>query len=203
MTMAGIGRDRALWLARHVLPHEPGLRAQLARWRLPDDLEADDIVQECYSRVAALESVEGIRNPRAYFYSIAHRTILMHVRHSRVVSIRSVDDFDSYELPADEPSPEEQVSDREQLHLLALAVAKLPEPGRRAFLLRVVEELPHREIGNRLGLSDNAVQKSVAKSLKLLGDLLGRGGSGQPRASSGTMQSKELNNDQARDERGD
>ena len=202
--MTRLSAERELWLARHILPHEPALRAQLGRWRLPDDLEADDVVQECYSRLAALETVAHVRYPRAYLFAIARTIILSHVRHSRVVSIRAVDDLETYEISADDPSPEEQVSDREQLHLLALAVAKLPEPGRRAFLLRMVDELPYREIGARLGLSDNAVQKSVAKSLKMLADLLGRGGkpvSGASTPMVGTRESGQ--DDQGRDERRD
>jgi len=199
-----VSDDRARWLAWHILPCEPGLRAQLARWRLPDGLEADDVVQECYSRLASIESVADIRNPRNYLYSIARTTVLMHIRRSRVISIRSIDDVDSYAVPAAAPSPEQQASDREQLHLLALAIGKLPEPGRRAFLMRVIDELSHREIGLRLGLTDNAVQKSVAKSLKLLADLLGRGGSDPSRASNPAAQRRNSDPDeQARDEHGD
>jgi RNA polymerase sigma factor (sigma-70 family) len=202
--MTRISAERELWLARHILPHETALREQLARWRLPQDLEADDVVQESYSRLAALEGIDHIRNPRAYFYTTARAIILSHVRHTRVVSIRSVDNLESYEVPANEPSPEEQATDREQLHLLALAVAELPEPGRRVFLLRANENLSHREIGEKLGVTGNAVQKSLAKTLQFLGDLLGRGGIEEARASKGMKQSKEsYPNDQARDERRD
>jgi RNA polymerase sigma-70 factor (ECF subfamily) len=199
-----ISAERELWLARHILPHEAALREQLARWRLPQDLDTDDVVQECYSLLAALGSIDHIHNPRAYFYTTARTIILQHIRHSRVVSIRSVDDLDSYDVPADEPSPEEQASDREQLHRLALAVAQLPEPGRRAFLMRANEELSHREIGEQLGMTANAVQKSLAKTLQNLAELLGRGGIEEARASRGTIQSGDsCSNDQARNERRD
>lgn len=202
--MVGLSAEREIWLARCILPLEPGLRAQLRRWRLPDDLDADDVVQECYGKLAALDSVAEIRNPRNYLYSIARTTILMHVRRSRVVSIRTVDDLDSYALAADEPSPETQVSDREQLHILAMAVARLPEPGRSAFLLRVIDELSHREIGERLGMTGNAVQKNLTKSLQFLSDLLGRGGNTNDGASIPMSLPKESSSDEhARDERRD
>jgi len=181
--MAGVSDDRALWIARHILPHEPALRAQLGRWRLPGDLDADDVVQEAYSRFASMESVADVRNPRAYLFSIARTIVLMHLRHARVISIRAMDDNDALTLAISEPSPEVQTSDREQLHLLAMAVAELPEPGRSAFLMRVIDELPHRAIGERLGISDNAVQKSVTKSLVKLMAILGRGGKDNPGAS--------------------
>jgi len=181
--MDSVSSERAAWIGRHIVRHEFALRAQLARWRLPHDLDADDVIQEAYAKFATLASVSDIRHPRNYLYSVARTIVLMHVRRSRVVSIRAVDDVDTYALPADEPSPEEQVSDREQLHLLALAVSELPDPGRTAFLLRMLDELSHKEIGARLGMSDNAVQKSIAKSLALLMKRIGRGGNASPRAS--------------------
>lgn len=183
--MLTLSDERALWIGRHILPHEFALRAQLARWGLPHDLDADDVIQECYAKLSMLESVEAIRHPRNYLYSVARTILLMHVRRARVVSIRAVNDIDAYALPADEPPLEEQISDREQLHILALAVAQLPEPGRTAFLMRMMEELSHKEIGARLGMSHNAVQKSIAKSLTVLMTKMGRGGNTVRRASNG------------------
>lgn len=203
-SMTRLSAEREVWLARHILPCEAGLRAHLSRWNLPIDLEADDIVQECYSRLAAMASVDAIHNPRAYLYSIARTVILSHIRHAKVVSIRSVDSLEDCDMPVDAPSPEEQASDRQQLHMLALAVAELPEPGRQAFLMRMIDGLAHKEIGARLGLTDEAVQKSVAKNLKKFADLLGRGGKNKPRASRETRQSIEYReHDDARDERTD
>lgn len=196
--------DRALWIARNVLPHEPALRAQILRWRLPEDLEADDVVQEAYSKFASMESVEDIRNPKNYLFMIARNTIVSHVRHSRVVSIRSVDDLEVLGVAANDPTSEIQVSDREQLQMLAIAVSELPEPSRKAFLMRVVDELPHRTIGERLGMSDNAVQKNIAKSIVLLLARLGRGGNGDGGASSiRNGREEQAKYGQARDERGD
>lgn len=195
--------DRALWIARHILPHEPTLRAHLRRLRLPDDLDPDDVVQEAYSRFAQLDSVDQILNPRAYLFSVARTILLMHVRHARVISIRAIDDTDARFIAADDPSPEVQVSDREQLHLLALAVSELPATWRRAFLLRMIEELPYREIGERLGISDNAVQKLIAKSLGRLIIALGRGVNAGAGASRKMWQQFVRENDgEARDERG-
>ncbi|WP_181160170.1 sigma-70 family RNA polymerase sigma factor [Sandaracinobacter neustonicus] len=201
--MGGVSDDRALWLARHILPHELSLRTYLARWKLPQDLDADDVIQECYSRFAQMDDVGHLRNPRAYLFSISRTIILMHIRHARVISIRSVDDGDLLWIAADEPSPETQVSDREQLHLLAIAVSELPEPGRRAFLSRVIDGMSHREIGAQLGMSDNAVQKLVAKSLQRLMIRMGRGGNAQAGASTADKKQARERNERTRDERRD
>lgn len=177
--MVLISEERELWLARNILPNEGALRKHLARYNLPIDLEIDDVVQECYSNLATKETVVDIRHPRNYLYSVARTVILKHVQKARVTPIRLSELIESYEQASYDPSPEQQVSDREQLHILALAVSKLPEPGRRAFLMRVIDELSFREIGLRLGVSDNAVQKSVTKTVQKLGYLLGRGRSAE------------------------
>jgi RNA polymerase sigma-70 factor (ECF subfamily) len=175
--------DRAIWLSRHIVPHEAALRAQLSRWRVPDDLDVDDIVQETYARLAKLDDVEDIRHPKAYFFQIARSVILMHVRRSRVVSIQAVERIDQLGIASAEPGPDVQVSDRQQLHLLAAMIAALPRISQAAMTLKLVHELSHREIGARLGMTPNAVQKCLAKSLSTFVRQLGRGGSDGPEAS--------------------
>ncbi len=173
--MSPVSDDRALWLARHILPHEPALRAWLSRWRL-DDLDTDDIVQETYTVLASRPSIGDIHNPRAYCFQTARSIILMHLRRSRVVSIRAVEDIDRLGPIADDPSPEQQVSDREQLHILTQAMAELPDQGRQALMLRFIDGLPQHEVGRRMGISENAAQKHIAKSVQKLMNLFGRGG---------------------------
>jgi len=60
MTLAA--HERAIWLARNALPHEPALRAWLARRPLAG-LEVDDIVQETYAILAALCARTTVATP--------------------------------------------------------------------------------------------------------------------------------------------
>jgi RNA polymerase sigma factor (sigma-70 family) len=201
--MGEFTEDRALWIARYVLPHEPALRAQLRRWHLPDDLDPDDIVQEAYSRFAAMPSVDEVWNPKNYLFMIVHNLIVNHIRRARVVPILTVDNLESFVIAADEPSPEAMVSDREQLQMLSQAISELPEPKRSAFVMRVIDELPYRQIGEKLGMSDNAVQKTVAKCLNLMLARFGRGGNDDGRASIQNPGTHGEWYEQARNQRGD
>ena len=200
--MTRVCEERALWLARHVLPHEPALRAWLTRWRL-QDLLLDDVVQEAYAVLAARASVDDIHNPRSYLFQTARSIIPMHLRRSRVVSIRAVEDMERIGAAAEEPTPEQQVSDREELHRLAQAIAGLPEMGRQALTLRVIDGLSQREVGERMGISENAAQKHIAKSVHLLMDLFGKGGNAAPNASKPPATSQRTRNAGTRDRRGD
>jgi hypothetical protein len=49
------------WVGSHVLPHEGDVRKWLRRFVL-DSADIDDVIQESYCRIAALESVAHIEN---------------------------------------------------------------------------------------------------------------------------------------------
>lgn len=183
--------ERAEWLGRHALLHEPALRTRLSFWKIPAGLEIDDIIQEIYAKLTLAADVSGIRNPRQYMVVMARNIILAHIRRGDIVSIKAFEDFERFDAVDDAPDPERQVSDRQQLEKLALAVSDLPEPGRTAFLLRMIEGLSHREIGLRLKMSENAVQKNIARSLKLLTNLLGRDGGNTSRQASNQQSDRE------------
>jgi len=158
---------RARWLLREVLPHEPALRAWLMRRRV-DGLEPEDVIQECYSLLAARERVDDIRHPKAYLFQTARSLVSGHVRRARIVPFQSLDDLDGGDLTEDAPTPERIVSDRDALRRLAQAIAALPPQAQRALILRRVHDLSQQEIARRMGLSENTVEKHIARGLRLL-----------------------------------
>ncbi len=186
--------ERAEWLARYALPHEPVLRHRMSFWRLPTGLEIDDIVQEIYAKLTRIEDVSAIQSPGNYMLTMARNIVLGHIRRGEIVSIKALEDFERFDIADDAPGPEQQVSDRQQLDRLARAVSDLPEPSRSAFLLRVIDGLSHQEIGLRLKMSENAIQKNIARSIKKLADFLGRGGGNAHRQASIDRTSNERKN---------
>jgi RNA polymerase sigma-70 factor (ECF subfamily) len=163
----GVSDDRAIWLAEHALPFEPGLRAWLARRRVVD-LEVDDIVQETYAVLTELDSVAHIRNPRTYLYTVAHSIILRHVRHERVVSIETMADIDRLGIYLEEPSPEEALSNFQELRSIALSIAALPDRCREAFTLRRIHGLAQRDVARKMRVSEGTVEKHIGRAIKLL-----------------------------------
>jgi len=177
-----VSDERALWLSRAVLPHEPALRAWLKRKRVID-LDIDDVVQEAYAKLAALDSVAGVRDPRTYVFQVAYSIVVSHVRRSRIVSIRAMEDVEDLGTVLPQVSPERQLEDRDELNRLAAAIAALPPKCRETLLLRRVEGLSQKETAKRLGVSEKAVEKNMARSLRALMDIFGRGGKSAPGAS--------------------
>jgi DNA-directed RNA polymerase specialized sigma24 family protein len=65
--MPAISTARAQWLATSIMP----LEAQLRRWlkrAAPQALDADDLIQEAYAKLACLATVSNITHPKAYLY---------------------------------------------------------------------------------------------------------------------------------------
>lgn len=160
-------RDRVTWFARHVLPHEPALRAWLNRRRV-EGLETDDIVQETYAVLAALEAVEHIASPRAYAFQTARSVIMRHLRRVRIVRIEAVGLSGDIAAPPDEISPERHATSREELQRVAGVIADLPPKCRQAFLLRRLEGLSQRDVAQRMGISESAVEKHIGRALRAL-----------------------------------
>ena len=159
--------ERAIWLGRHVLPHEPALRAWLRRRRL-GGLDVDDIIQETYSRLMTAESVQHVHDARSYTFQVAGSVVIDHLRRMKVVSIASVPDLDYLEVVSDEPSPERQVIDRDELHRLAGVIARLPGRVREVFTLRRVYGLSQREVAEKMGIAESTVEKHMARGFLLM-----------------------------------
>jgi RNA polymerase sigma factor (sigma-70 family) len=167
--------ERARWLAQHIVPHERAIRGWLAR--RTHDLDIDDVVQEMYARLASLEAIDAIRNPRQYAAQTAISIALNLARHARVVPMIPLGDFE-LGLVSQEPSPEHAVNSQEELRELQATLQELPGLCRTAFLLRRVEGLSQKEVADRLGISVKTVEKYMARSVRFLIQTYGRGGSG-------------------------
>ncbi|MDE1146417.1 MAG: RNA polymerase sigma factor [Azospirillaceae bacterium] len=165
--------ERAHWLALHVVPHEPALRAWLKR-KAGLHCDVDDVVQETYAILATKASIDGILDPKTYTFQVAYSVILQQLRHSRVVPITAVADIGMLEAAVDQPSPEDTVLARFELAHVQRAIDALPRKTRAAFIMRRVEGLSQQEIARRLNLSQHTVQKQVARGIKLLLAQLGR-----------------------------
>ena len=130
--------------------------------------------------MSGLKSVDEIRDPKRYAFQTAYSIILAQVRRSRIVSITTVADLDFVGAIADVPSPECQACDRDELRNVAQALNALPERVREVLILRRVDGLSQREVSERLGISENIVEKCIARGVQELMAAFKRGGKVSP-----------------------
>ena len=179
--MTSASNPRWRWLADHILPHEPALRAWLRRKKdLP--IEADDLVQEAYAVLAELESVDHIHNPKAYLFQTAYSIALQLLRRDR--------DVEDLQICAEAPGPEQQVASRQELRRVAEAIESLPAQCGEVFRLRKVEGLSQREVATRMSLAESTIEKHMGRATRLLMDHFGRGGKSEVQASTGLEDSE-------------
>jgi RNA polymerase sigma factor (sigma-70 family) len=155
------------WVGERILPHEADVRRFIARtMRSGEDI--DDVVHEAYCRLAGLDEVAHIANPRAYFFQVARSVVLERIRRTRIVRIDAVAEIDALNIVDDEPSPERNVAARRELDRVRRLIEGLPAKCRRVFELRKIEGLSQKAIAAKLGVSENTVEAQAARGLKLI-----------------------------------
>jgi RNA polymerase sigma factor (sigma-70 family) len=161
--------DRAQWLAKHILPLEPQLRGWLRR-NGSKLIEADDLIQEAYAKLATLASVSGIEQPKAYLYQIVKSLVTDEHRREKIVSIESVAEISDLSPHDETGSPERILSGRQDLQRVFRIIAALPAPARAVFVLKKIDELSQKDIAARLGMSENMVEKRMSQALRAIAD---------------------------------
>jgi len=159
---------RTAWLAEQILPHEPALRRWLRERLSLVPADVDDIVQESYARLAAMEAVDHVTEPRAYLFTVARSLVQQQLRRRQVVAIETMAELDGLGAEAPQASPERVASSREQLALAQRLLSELPARCRQVFRLRRIEGLSQREVAERLRISESTVEKHMIRALRLM-----------------------------------
>lgn len=131
--------------------------------------DIDDLVQEVFLRLSTRVVQETMENPMGYAIRTAESVLVDRSRRRTVRHHNDHVEFDA-ERDADESiGPERIVSGRQELARVVVALSALPERTRTIFVLRRLEGMRYRDIGERLGLSISAVEKHMVRaSLHLL-----------------------------------
>lgn len=154
----------AAWVTEYVIPHETAVRAWLARAHAPQE-DIDELIQESYSRLAALESVDHIDRPDAYFFSIARNLLVRRLRRARIVPIEAIAEIDAYQDDA-RPSPEREAGGRLDYRRVLALIDALPERRRRIVRMRKLDGYSQREIAAALGVSESIVENEIHQGVQ-------------------------------------
>ncbi|MGK6353812.1 RNA polymerase sigma factor [Sphingomonas sp. DT-207] len=154
----------AKWVRAEILPHEHDLRMWLQR-RFVAAAEVEDIVQECYCRLARLSDVAHIVEPRGYLFTIARNIAVEHRKRAAIVRLEPLSDM-SDEDGIDFLSPERIAEARQDLGRLQAALDELSDRARRIFIMRKVEGLSQKEVARALGVTEAVVENDASRSLR-------------------------------------
>ncbi len=137
-------------------------------FRTKDKTEAEDLAQGVFVKVfEALPNVEaGMKEPIAYFYTVARNMLIDHYRKQKVRQTVSEDDME------DVPDTHEGIAESLDIIFTTDKVKEtlksLTAEQQEVIVLKFVNELSNKEIATTLGKNEDAVRQLQSRALKLL-----------------------------------
>ncbi|MGI8770648.1 MAG: sigma-70 family RNA polymerase sigma factor [Acidobacteriaceae bacterium] len=151
------------------LPLFPALY-NLARWFARNDADAEDLVQETYSKaLRGFDSFEQGSNFKAWIFRILRNCFLTSkagLAYTKTVFLEDVPE--AMEGSIDETTPESILMRLDEKAAIQDALQRLPPPFIEVLLLSDVEELKYREIATILSLPMGTVMSRLSRARKAL-----------------------------------
>jgi RNA polymerase sigma-70 factor (ECF subfamily) len=159
------------WVSANVIPFEAELRAKLRR-RCESASEVDDLIQDVYYRILKMESVEHVREAKAFLMQTAKNILIDRARRHAVVYIDSVANLDELDVADSAPSPERVALARAELKWVLGLVSNLPDRCKQVFRARKIYGMSQDETAASLGITENVVEKEMMRGLKLVSQMV-------------------------------
>jgi RNA polymerase sigma-70 factor (ECF subfamily) len=144
-------RDAREALSRLFTEHHR--RVLLAAYRITGSMaDAEDVTQAVFLRLTA-DSTLTAANERSYLYRAAINGALDLLRRRKSAAAESLEGAEGMAAVGEGSSPEQEVSSRQIVRLLRLAIGELSPRAAEIFTLRYLEELGNRESAQITGTS--------------------------------------------------
>jgi len=143
-----------------------------ARWLTQDTVEAEDLVQETYTKaLRGFSSFQAGTNFRAWMYRILRNSFLS--SRTGLKTMVAIDgETEENLVPAESTTPESILIEQADRAIVQRALAELPVPSREILLLCEVEEMSYQEIAETLAIPIGTVMSRLFRARKALRDLL-------------------------------
>lgn len=146
--------------------------------RLRSVAAAEDLVQDIYLRIAAVDRGVEVRNAAGYLYRLGSNLMLDRIRGERRTAARDHEWRESHrtlhgaEEVSEDPAADDAVAARQRLAAIVAVLRELPDQTQRVFRMHKFDGLSHAEVAAALGISRSAVEKHCMAALKRLAERL-------------------------------
>jgi RNA polymerase sigma-70 factor (ECF subfamily) len=156
--MTEIPHNREFWA---------GILKRIAK-RTGGGADAEDLLHSAYVRLEQYRAMHPVTNPGAFLVRTAVNIGIDNYRHERRIYGEAHMPVPECEDPA--PKADEVVEAKELLSRVVSGINHLPERTREIFLMHRIDKLEYSEIAQRLGISESAIEKQMAKAMVALAD---------------------------------
>ena len=156
--MTEIPRNREFWA---------GVLKRIAK-RTGGGADAEDLLHSAYVRFEQYSATNPVTNPAAFLVRTAVNIGIDDYRHDRRL-------YGEARMPVPDREdaaarPDEVVAAKELLSRVVSGINRLPDRTREIFLMHRIDKLEYTEIARRLGISESAIEKQMAKAMMMLAD---------------------------------
>jgi len=131
--------------------------------RLSSSADAQEVAQEVYVRLLALDDLSHLDSPKAFLFRIAANLSLDHLRKRAVRAAAPVDpDDNDWHVTS---VPEQHASAVQQWKVVQQALRELPAKTSRAFVMHVIEGRDFSVIAQSMKLSERMVRYHVGNAM--------------------------------------
>lgn len=138
-------------------------------FKISDREKAKDLVQETFLKTwQHVMKGEEISNLRAFLYKVANNLVIDHYRKRKDLSLDSLRE-EGFDPPSGE---KERIIIQAEHSQVIKALKKLDAMYREVVVMRFLDGLSPKEIGQVLEVSENVVSVRLNRALKKLGEIL-------------------------------
>ncbi|HEX3598838.1 MAG TPA: sigma-70 family RNA polymerase sigma factor [Lacipirellulaceae bacterium] len=169
-----------------LLPHLDAAY-NLARWLTASEHDAQDVTQEAYLRALTFFAAQRGANPRAWLLTIVRNTCFTWLQKNRRGEVSApISPDDLMDSGTTALNPEVLAMRHADRQLVRQAIEELPVEFREVIVLREMEELSYKEIGEVAGIPLGTVMSRLARArAQLEQNLAPRGGESKQDKGSG------------------
>lgn len=163
-------------LRRFLLDRYDEFKRRLTQ-RLGSPELAGDALQDAWVKIARVDALGEIRNPRGYIMSVAMNAARdrLHGDDHRHLAAAEIDSL--LDVPDEAPDPARIAEGRSELRSLEAILQELPRRRREILLAARIDRLPRQEIARRMGISQRLVEKELQLAAEYCLARRGKGGS--------------------------
>jgi len=140
-------------------------------YKIGNEDDASDMAQDVFMKIWTKRKSLDSRNIKALLYKMSSDLIITKYRKNNVkkkfIEHTTYTNKNKYDI-----TPENLINYKNLKNRYIEALGQLTENQRSVFLMHREESLSYREIAERLGISNKAVEKRISKSLKHLKTVL-------------------------------